>query len=92
MQHGTLHDPLECRGWLDATGWILSDQARQVLINILFQRQFQRGDIDLARAHHLDRVFIIGESEQKMLERRIFVLTLAGGGQGAFKRIFKARG
>jgi len=92
MQHGALDNPLEGGGRLNPAGWIVRDQAGQVFVNILLERLFQRGDVDLAGAHHFDSVFIIGQGQQKVLQCRIFMLAFTRSGERAFQGIFETRG
>ena len=92
MQHGTLHHTLKRCGRLNTAGWIVRNQAGQVFINILLQRLFQVWNVHLAGGHDFNGVIILGQSQQQVFQRRIFMLTLTSSCKGAFEGGFETRG
>ena len=46
-------------------------------------------EIDAAGAQHGGGVGVLGQAEQQVLQRRVFVPALAGEGEGAVERLFE---
>ena len=85
---GALHDALEAGGRLRIARPV-GREAREILVEELRQIGAQLVEIDAAGAQHGRGVRVVGEAEQQMLQRRIFVTALAGERQGAVQRLFE---
>ena len=72
-----LHHALERGGGL-RLGGAVGGQAGQVLVEELGQVGAQLVQVDAAGAQHGGGVAVVGECEQQVLERRIFVASVAG--------------
>ena len=70
---------------------IFDDERGAVIVEIVREIAPEFFDIQLASRHHLGCVFILGEREQQVFERRVFVLTLRRQLQGAVERAFETR-
>ena len=88
MDHGALDDALEAGrrlGVLAAVG----DEIVEFVIDVFAQILAQHVEIDRTGAHHGGGVGIVDQTQQQMLERRIFVMPLIGDGERAVKRLFE---
>ena len=88
VDRGTLHDSLEAGGWLRIAGPV-GCQAGKVLVEKLRQIVAQLVEIDATGAQYRCRVRIIRQAQKQVLQRRIFVMTLAGERQCAVQRLFE---
>ena len=88
MDRGALHDALEAGGRLRIAGAI-GRQAGEVLVEELRQIAAQLVEVDAAGAQHRRGIGVVGQAQQQVLQRRIFVPTLAGERQGAVQRLFE---
>ncbi len=88
VDRGALHHALEAGGRLRIARPV-GGEAGEVLVEELGQVVPQLVEIDPAGPQHGGGVAVIGEAEQQMFERRVFVPALAGKGQGAMKRLFQ---
>ena len=88
MDRGALHDALEAGGRLRVAGPV-GRQAGEVLVEELGQVGAQLVEIDAAGAQHGGGVGVVGQAEQQVLQRRVFVPALAGERQGAVQRLFE---
>ena len=70
-----LDDPLEARGRLAFVG-VFVDEIVELAIDIVAQILGQQVEIDGAGPQHGRRVDILHEAQQKVFERRIFMVTL----------------
>ena len=61
----------------------------QILVEELAEILAQLVEIDAAGAQHGRRVAVVGQAEQQMFQRGIFVPALAGEGEGAVQRLLK---
>ena len=87
MNGRALDHALEAGGRLRVAGAV-GGQAGQVLVEELREVRPQLVQIDPAGPQHRRGVGIVRESQQQVLQRRIFVPALAGEGQGAMQRLF----
>ena len=83
MQH-----TLERGGRLRFFG-IAVDQIGQLVIEIMRKLVAQIGQRYAAGAQHRHGVLVVGERQQQMLERRIFVIALVGDRKGAVQCLFQ---
>ena len=88
VDRGALDDALEAGGRLRLARAI-GGQAREVLVEELGQVMTQLVEVDAAGAQHRGGVAVIGEAEQQVFQRGVFVPAFAGKGQGAVKRLFQ---
>jgi hypothetical protein len=89
MQHGPLHDALEAGRGLGVLA-VLDHQRDQLFVDIFDEGLAQRVDIDIAGLHHLRRVGIVEQSQQQVLQSRVFVMPVAREFNGAMKSLFQA--
>ena len=87
--HRALNNALEACGWLGVRHALFDDQPAQLLVDESLEAVVKFIDIDPARAQHGDGVLVLAQREQQMLERRIFMMTSVGQGQGAMKTFFQ---
>jgi hypothetical protein len=83
---GALDDALEAGGGLGVAGAI-GGQAGEVLVEEFAEVLAQLVEIDAAGAEDGGGVAVVGEAEEKVLQRRIFVPALAGEREGAMQRL-----
>ena len=88
VDRGALHHALEAGGGLRIARPV-GGQPGKVLVEELGQIAAQLVEIDAAGAQHRGGVGVVGQAEQQMLQRRIFVTALAGERQGAMQRLFE---
>ena len=88
VDDGALDDALEAGGRLGILVAV-ADQVLELALEIGGQTAPQLVEIDVARAHDRGGVLIIDQREQKMFERRVFVVALIGERQGTVERLFK---
>ncbi len=88
MDGGALHHALEAGGRLRVAGRSVA-RPGQVLVQELAQILPQLVEVDAAGAQHGGRIAVVGQAEQQVLQRRIFVPALAGERQGAVQRLFE---
>ena len=88
MDGGALDDALEAGGGLRVAGAV-GGEAAEVLVEELAQVLAELVEVDAAGAEDGCGVAVIGEAEEEVFERRVFVAAFAGEGQGAMKRLFK---
>ena len=73
---GALHDALETGGRL-AVACRFIDQIVQFAVDVVAQILAEQIEIDRAGAQDRGRVGVVDEAQQKMLERRIFMVALS---------------
>ena len=88
MDRGALDHALEAGGRLRVAGAV-GRQAGQILVQELRQIAAQLVEIHAAGAQHGRGVGVIGEAQQQVLQRRVFVTALAGERQRAVQRLFE---
>ena len=88
MDRGALHDALEAGGRLRVAGAV-GRQAGEILVEEFGEVFLDFVDIDAAGAQHRDRVGIVDQPEQQMLEGGVFMLALGREGKGAVQGLFK---
>ena len=81
-----LDHPLEARGRLGVLIGI-DDQARQFLVEIAAQLIAQSVEVDAAGMQHGGRILVVGQRQQQMLERGVFMATLVRIPQGAVQAL-----
>ena len=69
MDRGALDHPLEGGGGNGLGSLHVGDEGRQVIFDEIDQQLAQFVQIDIAGAHHLDRVRFLGQGQKKMFER-----------------------
>ena len=84
---GALDHALESGGGLRVPR-AFGGQAGQVLVQELAQLGPQLVEVDPTGAQHGRGVGVVGQAEQQVLQRGIFVAALAGDRQGAVQRLF----
>ena len=89
MDHRTLNDALKTGGRLRIVRAV-GDQIVQLRFQISDKTAPQLFQIDIASAHDRCGVLVFDQRQEKVLERRIFVVPLIGQRQGAMERLFKA--
>ncbi len=77
MQHRALDHPLEAGGGLGFLA-ILDHQGDEFLVDIFLHRAAQRLDVHIAGLHHLAGVGVVHQRQKQMLQRRIFMMPVAG--------------
>ncbi len=88
MDRGALQDALEARrrlGVLDMG----RDQIAELVVDVMTDVAAQLLEIDGAGAQHRDRVLILGQRQQQVLERGIFVPPFVGISEGAVQGLFE---
>ncbi len=86
MDRGALHHALEAGGRLRVAGAV-GDEAGQLLVenSVRSRRSLSRSTLQ-ARST-VDGVLVVGQRQQQMLERRVFVPALVGEARGAMQRL-----
>ncbi len=64
----------------------------QLGVDVFDQAAAQDVEIDVARAHDRGGILILQEREQEMLQRRVFLMALAGERQRLMQGLFKTSG
>ena len=67
-------------------------QILQILVNETGQFLCQLAQVDVAGAHHRDRVRVVDQTEQQMLQRRIFMIAFTGQVEGTAQGFFEMSG
>ncbi len=88
MDRGALQDPLEARRRLGVLVMV-GDQVGQFVIDIVEDVAPQPVEIDATGAQDGDRVLILRQRQQQMLERRILVAALIGMCESPMQRLFE---
>ena len=81
-------DALETRGRLGVADGT-ADEAGELVVDIFDQVAPQAVEVEVAVAEEGDGVLVLGQRQQKMLERGIFVTTLVGEGERAMQGLFE---
>ncbi len=68
----------------------VGDQIFKLGFEIARHGAAQLVEIDIAGAHHGRCVLVVDQRQQKMFERRVFVMPFVGEGQCAMQRLFEA--
>ncbi len=89
MDHRALNHPLESGGRLGVIGAV-RHQIFELGLEIVDQAAAQLVEVDAAGTHHRSCIEIVHQGQQKMLQRRILVMTFVRYRQRAMKRLFKA--
>ena len=88
MDQGALDHPLETRRRL-GVGLRVDDEIGELLVEAAHQLLAQAIDLDATGAHDGDRVAVLGERQQQMLERHEFVPPLVGECQRSVQRLLQ---
>ena len=88
MDRGALDHALEAGGRLRIARPV-GRQAGQILVEEFGKVAAQLVEVDAAGAQHGRRVGVVGQAEQQVLQRRIFVTALTGERQGAVQRLLE---
>ncbi len=88
MDRSALQHALEARGRLCILA-VIGDEVGQLVIDIGQHLAAQPVEIDAAGSQHRDRILVLGEGQQQMLERRILVTSLIRVGECAMQRFFE---
>jgi len=91
MDGGALDHALESRRRLGIARPV-GGEAGEVLIKEFREIGAQLVQIDAAGAQHGGGVAVVGQAEQKMLERSVFVPAIACEGEGTVERLFEIAG
>ena len=85
---GALQHPLEARGRLRVVAMCCDEFARLV-VDVVQNLAPQTVEVDAARTQHGNHVLILGERQQEMFERGIFVPTLISVAESPMQRLFE---
>ena len=88
MDRGALQHALEARGRLGVLA-VVRDQVGQLVVDIGQDLAAQPVEIDAAGAQHRDRVLVLGQRQQQVLEGGVFVPPLVGVGEGPVQGFFE---
>ncbi len=88
---GALDDPLETGGRF-GVGRALDGEAGELVVEEVHQAGPQPLDLDGARLEHRQRVLVLGQRHQKMLEGGVFVLAGVGQRQGPPQGLLECSG
>jgi hypothetical protein len=91
MDHRALDDALESGRGLRILA-LGGDHLAQFGVDVIGQAAAQHVEIDVAGLHDGSGILVVGEREQQVLERRIFVAAFVGQAQGAVERLFETAG
>ena len=91
MNDRPLDDALKSRRRLGVLP-ILANQIVEFLVDIFAKILFQQIEIDRTGTQDRGGVPVIGQTEQQMFERGIFVMPLVGDSQGPVQRLFEIAG
>ena len=91
VDHRALDDALEAGRRLGVLAAV-RDEVLELGVDVLDEVAAQHVEIDIAGAHHGGGVLVLDQRQQEMLERRVFVATLVGGGESAVEGLFEAAG
>ena len=91
MNDRPLDDALKSRRRLGVLA-ILTDQIVEFLVDIFAEILSQKIEIDRTGPQHGGGIAILGQTEQQMLKRGIFVMPFIGDGQGPVQRLFEIAG
>src|SRR5216684_8418368 len=72
MDRGALQNALEVRRWLGIVA-VGGNKVGELVIDVVQNLATQRLELDTTGAQHGDSVLILGQRQQQMLERGIFV-------------------
>ncbi len=89
MDHGALDDALEARCGLGVL-IVAGDQVGEIVVDKIRHGLAQGVEVDVASPHHGGGISVVDQSEQQVLQRRIFMVTLVCVGQGLMQRFFEA--
>ena len=88
MDRGALQHALEARGRLGVLG-VAGDEVAELVVDIGEDLAAQPVEIDAAGAQHRDRILVLGQGQQQVLERGVFVAPLIGVGEGPMQGLFE---
>ena len=91
VQDRALDDALEPGGGLRVRP-VVGLERLVFLVEIGLHHARQLGEVDAAGVHHLDRVLVLGQGEQQMLERGVFVLAFGRVGERGVEGLFEVLG
>ncbi len=87
MDHRALDHALEAGRRLGVLASV-AGQVRELGVDVIDQAALERVDLDVAGAHDSGRILVIHKGEQEMLQRRVFVPSLASERQGSVEGLF----
>ncbi len=88
VNRSALEDALEAGGRLGVLGPV-EHQALELVVEVGGEILAQPVEIDAAGPHHRDRVLIVDEREQQVLERRELMTPLVGESEGSVQGLFQ---
>jgi hypothetical protein len=88
VNHRALDDPLEAGRRLGVLA-VVDHQAAQLVVEVLAEALLQPRQIDVAGAHDRGRLLIVEETEQQVLQCRVFVLATVRVRDRAMKGLFE---
>ena len=88
VDRGALQHALKARGRLGVV-LVRGDQVAELVVDIGQHLAAQPVEIDAAGAQHRDRILVLGQRQQQMFERGVFVPALVGVGQRPMQRLFE---
>ena len=91
MDHGALDDAVEAGRRLGVLPAV-RHEVFKLPIDVVAQVLLEEVEIDRAGAQDRRRLGVVGQAQQKMLERRIFVVALVGDRERPMQRLFEVPG
>jgi hypothetical protein len=91
VDHRALDHPLEAGGGLGVLA-VIHHEAAQLVVHVVGERGPQRGQLDVAGAHHPRGLLVIDQAEQQVLKRGVFMFALVGVRHGAMQGFFELAG
>ena len=88
MDRGALQYPLEARRRLGVV-LVRGDKIAEFVVDIGQHFAAQPLEVDAASAQHRHRILILGQRQQQMLERGVFVPSVIGMGERPMQRFFE---
>ena len=83
-----LQHPLEARCRLRVVA-MCCDEVGKLVVDVVQNFAPQTVEVDATRTQHGNRVLILGERQQEMFERGVFVPTLVSVGESPVQRLFE---
>ena len=68
---------------------VIDDEGSQFVVHVVREGGAQRPEFDIARPHHAGGFFVIDQTEEQMLQRRVLMFALVRVGDGAMQGFFE---
>ena len=66
-----------------------SDEIGELVVDVVQHLAAQAVEVDAAGPQYRDRILVLGQRQQQMLERCVFVAALVGMGESPMQRLFE---